>query len=117
MKPPWDETDIIKYISALALFYVVIFIVWLAMIAFANAHGEYAWIMQRFNSNGEPCCGPTDCTWIPETDVRLVPDGYLLPSGEIVPFKETQVSEDGKYWRCHRTNGSRRCFFAPHMGT
>ena len=36
---------------------------------------------------------------------------------EIVPYRETQVSRDGKYWRCHKPDKSRRCFFAPPPST
>ncbi len=40
--------------------------------------------------------------------------GFELTShGETVPYGEVLTSEDGKYWRCHRPDGSRRCFFAP----
>ena len=27
------------------------------------------------------------------------------------------LSEDGQYWRCTRSTGARRCFFAPRGGT
>ena len=49
-------------------------------------------------------------------EVRVDGGSYVLAGGEVIPMKEAQVSEDGKYWRCKRPDGSRRCFFAPRGG-
>jgi hypothetical protein len=46
----------------------------------------------------------------------MSPAGYAMVDGELVPFKETQPSPDGAYWRCKRPDGTRRCFFAPPPG-
>jgi len=40
----------------------------------------------------------------------------LTGNKETVPYSEALPSEDGKYWRCQRPNGTRRCFFAPLQG-
>lgn len=65
------------------------------------------------SSDGARCCGENDCAVIPAESIKTGPQGYILPSGEVVPYSEAQQSEDGKYWRCHRADGSRRCFFSP----
>ncbi len=51
-----------------------------------------------------------------EGNVSITAQGYVLTSGEHIPFREALVSEDGRYWRCQRPDGSRRCFFAPRGG-
>lgn len=78
--------------------------------------------------NGEWCCGDHDCVVLPPEAVRQVAGGYRLdgvgvlgsgtgavdvPVSEFVPQAEVQASRDGQYWRCHRPDRSRRCFFAP----
>lgn len=65
------------------------------------------------NTAGEWCCGEGDCFTIPADQVKIVSAGYLLKTGETVPFNEAQPSPDGVFWRCKRPDGSRRCFFAP----
>ena len=50
---------------------------------------------------------------VPEESITITAKGYLLRSGEQIPFLEALVSEDGRYWRCQNPDGSRRCFFAP----
>jgi hypothetical protein len=74
-------------------------------------HGGYA-----SPRDGIPCCGDDDCFLVPEESVRITAQGYALRSGEQIPFREALVSEDGRYWRCQRSDGSRRCFFAPPGG-
>ena len=60
----------------------------------------------------EFCCGEGDCFMV--EPVRTTASGYLiLVTGETVPFSEALPSPDGKYWRCRKPDGSRRCFFAP----
>lgn len=68
-------------------------------------------------TDGSHCCGQNDCKLIPEADVKITQSGYELSTGEVVPFSEAQQSEDRDYWRCHRYDGSRRCFFAPQPGS
>jgi hypothetical protein len=64
------------------------------------------------NGAGEWCCGDGDCPALNYTP-RVTPSGYQLENGEVVPFAEAQPSPDGSFVRCHRPDGSRRCFFAP----
>lgn len=74
------------------------------------------WINGFQNARGEWCCGEKDCQ---QVEAREVEGGYrvFFSSGgvisEFVPFRETQQSKDDHFWRCHRPDGSRRCFFAP----
>jgi hypothetical protein len=81
----------------------------------AYAHDN--WISRggfRGPQNGEWCCGASDCTVVPSQSVKPSSVGYeLQPNQEVVPYKEALPSVDGQYWRCHRPNGTRRCFFAP----
>ena len=63
---------------------------------------------------GEHCCGNNDCFVLSATDMQSTPAGWLIrSSGETIPYSEAQPSEDGEFWRCKRSDGSRRCFFAP----
>jgi hypothetical protein len=66
-----------------------------------DQHGNPNWITNgKFLSpiDGQHCCGVHDCL------------------NEIVPFREVQASQDGRYWRCKKPDGTRRCFFAPPPG-
>jgi hypothetical protein len=83
-----------------------------------RAHGEAAWIMEggyRHPATGEFCCGPADCFVIPSANVEPQEDGgwKILNPQERIPRSEVQPSEDGRFWRCQRPDGGRRCFFAP----
>lgn len=62
---------------------------------------------------GESCCGENDCFVVPESAVKITPMGYIFYGNEVIPYSEMQRSEDGKYWRCKRPDGTRRCVFAP----
>ncbi len=67
--------------------------------------------------SGIHCCGPADCFSVTPARITVVKDGYLVDGSELVPFSEAYVSEDHDYWRCQKSDGSRRCFFAPSMGS
>jgi len=79
------------------------------------------------NANGEWCCGEQDCVILPPEQVKRIsgPEpGYVwsylrgtVTINEFVPEPEAQPSPDGEYWRCRRSDGSRRCFFAPRPST
>jgi hypothetical protein len=108
---------------------VVLILLWLIIPAFA--HNDADWIAKGGYTNkiGGSCCGERDCEIV--RNVTAEPGGYrvhhrtwsysLGPSGtpyerdidEVVPYSETQRSEDGKFWRCKFPDGERRCFFAP----
>lgn len=90
----------------------------LAPVPPAAAHDS--WIAKgqfRGPLNGEWCCGDHDCVVIPAQSVKPNGIGYDVAShAETVPYKEVLPSMDGNFWRCHRPDGSRRCFFAPPIG-
>lgn len=75
--------------------------------------------------DGVHCCGPNDCEEVPAAAVAIGPGGYAVrftsrggqAVDETVPFAEALPSEDGRYWRCRRYDGTRRCFFAPQPGS
>lgn len=85
----------------------------------AAAHGDYDWIRKGgyVGVDGTKCCGQDDCDRIPDARIERTPQGYrLLDYGLFVPFRQTQTSEDGKYWLC-RDQKVMRCFFAPPPGS
>lgn len=66
---------------------------------------------------GEHCCGDKDCESFKEGEVHRVKGGYFIDAlKEFVPDAEAQLGEDAFFWRCKRTDGSRRCFFTPTSG-
>ena len=80
------------------------------------------------NAAGEWCCGEGDCALMSPGSVTSTAHGFALHGvgtisqgeasrferyDELVPEREAQPSIDGRYWRCKRPDGSRRCFFAP----
>lgn len=86
------------------------------------------------NGAGEWCCGEGDCARLDREAVTETAGGYRLrgwgtvfgASGagniriqfdETVPFGEAMPSPDGEFWRCHRPDRSRRCFFGPPPGS
>lgn len=72
----------------------------------------------RNPDTGEWCCGNHDCFTIPSRMIALNDTGYEIRHlDETVPYDQALPSKDGKYWRCHRPDGSRRCFFAPRPGS
>lgn len=84
-------------------------------------HDDAEWINHgRYHSltDGSHCCGQNDCFVVPTEDMSALAGGWNNNvTGEMVPYRETQSSEDGQFWRCKRHDGSRRCFFAPQPST
>jgi hypothetical protein len=106
----------------------------------AHAHDPFGnpnWIADGHYASpidGTHCCGEGDCAAVEKeqvTEVRtgLHVRGRVTYSGaasagdivqeidEVVPHREVQPSKDGRYWRCKRPDGSRRCFFGPPPGS
>jgi hypothetical protein len=91
----------------------------LAIVVPALAHDH--WINEGgYRSHaGELCCGEGDCTEIPAAYVTRGSGGYTVALDqrlEFIPYAEVLPSPGG-FWRCHRYDGSRRCFFAPPVGS
>src|SRR3990172_12978841 len=90
---------------------VIAYCLVLMLPALADPH-EPGWLNAKKNAAGEWCCGEGDCLEV--EPVRATENGYLvMVTGETVPYSEVQPSQDGKFWRCKRPDGTRRCFFAP----
>lgn len=112
----------------LVLAILALLLILLLLYPFAKAMAHDSWISRGGlrNSAGEWCCGDNDCQVIPSRRVTVTQDGYVIwpepgihergSSGavsEVIPFSEAPPSPDGMFWRCHRPDGTRRCFFAP----
>lgn len=97
---------------ALSLFALSLLAPALLTASMALAHDNWISRGGLRNTAGEWCCGDGDCPALNYTP-RITASGYQLQDGEVVPFSEAQPSPDGSFVRCHRPDGSRRCFFAP----
>ena len=75
------------------------------------------------------CCGGQDCQPIPEDQVRVTPEGYLvtIPNGSHVTahrdirhlfhYDEVRFSGDGEYHACILPRSQEfRCLYVPRMG-
>jgi|SRR6266566_1426019 len=104
--------------------FIMVVIIILIVILGAHAHDDANWISRggKRNAAGEWCCGKGDCVEVPGDNVFITTGGYRFIlklidgqgyTSEIVPYNETQPSPDGKFWRCRRADGSRRCVFVP----
>lgn len=103
-------------VEVLVYFFATLLIA-IALIALVpRAHAHDFWINHSGYKgiDGTHCCGNNDCFEIPATLMHSTAAGWLnVETGETVPYAETQASEDQKFWRCRKWDGSRRCFFAP----
>lgn len=72
------------------------------------------WIGQerRTNANGTLCCGKGDCRPFAVDEVKVMPDGYHFPDGEVVAFAKAAPSVDHFFWKCV-WGGETKCVFAP----
>lgn len=85
-----------------------------------------AWSVARAHSwYDKSCCDDRDCERLAPEKVRVTPQGYVTPDGELVPFGEARVSADGDYHWCKYQKDSTRvihpyrekkCFYAPPGG-
>jgi hypothetical protein len=93
----------------------------LACLSFGNAgaHDFPAdWIGQerRTNAANMLCCGAGDCKPYRMSEIKVTPEGYVLPNGDLIPFNVAAPSVDEFFWSCE-WGGSRKCTFAPIGGT
>lgn len=72
------------------------------------------WIGQerRTNADKQLCCGEGDCHSFTVDQVKVMPDGYHFPDGEVIPFNKVAPSIDHFYWLC-TWGGETKCVFAP----
>lgn len=93
-------------------------IIVLAIMWPAFAHDSWIQNGGHRNAAGEWCCGAGDCFVVMGVKTVSLPGpGYRLPNGEFVHQREAQPSPDGQFWRCQRSDKTRRCFFAPPPNT
>ena len=91
------------------------------------------------NPAGEWCCGAEDCGVVSPNAVHANSGGYSIRGAvtygegitgnaadgpthtdsvnEVIPYSQSLPSPDGAYWRCKRSDGTPRCFFAPPPGS
>lgn len=97
-----------------------------------NSKGEHlgaGWIEKENNppytdiirNTGVHCCSENDCSAFPEHEVEVTWEGYKLSTGEVIPHEKVYITPPehaakSLYWRCHRSDGSTRCFWAPSGG-
>lgn len=107
----------------------------------SSAFAHDMWINRGAYKNpaGEWCCGAEDCGVVNPNAVHASSAGYSLRGAvtygvgvtgntadgptrtdsvnETIPYSQALPSPDGSYWRCKRSDGSPRCFFAPKPGS
>jgi len=64
------------------------------------------------------CCSGVDCRPVDKTWINMQPDGYHLPTGEVVPFSSSKLrsSPDGLYHWCTKygkDDTDTNCLFVP----
>lgn len=67
------------------------------------------------------CCSGIDCREVPASWISEQPDGYHVPSGEVVGYLDTRVkdSPDGQTHWCSQggsDTGRTICLFVPQRG-
>ena len=70
------------------------------------------------------CCSSADCEMVASRDVQRGPDGWILPTGDVVPFDMTRDSLDGDFHWCRyggtgsliRPAGKAPCLYVPPGG-
>lgn len=72
----------------------------------ASAHSWYPW----------ECCSDRDCEELKDDQVKITPQGYVLPDGVVVEASKARQSPDGHYHWCRQPDGKLICFFAPPNG-
>ena len=89
----------------------------LMLVSGALAHDNPEnWIGQekRQNAIGQYCCGNNDCQAYTVDQIKVRPDGYHFPDGEVVKFNKAAPSIDRFYWRCvWGFPVETKCVFAP----
>ena len=84
----------------------------------AMTHGAADWI--RNNPATAYCCGPTDCTPLPDNQVIETSNGWLvLPNRQRFRLTDPNVfpSNDNHYWACRPIGEPYRCFFYPNLSS
>jgi hypothetical protein len=98
------------------LAYTMLVLMIIVLASTARAHSWY-----------EPeCCDTRDCEALLPEQVKVTPEGYVTPDGELIRFDEARVSADKDFHWCKYQRDStkviqpfekRKCFYAPVGGT
>lgn len=108
-------------ITIAAIFAVAYAVVWLA-VDMAYPHDAMPTAAQPKGwTYPYACCSGQDCREVPSASVKEMPDGYHLPSGEIVPMTDGRIrpSPDGETHLCTvagAEDGRMICLFLPPKG-
>lgn len=73
------------------------------------------------------CCSSTDCEMIAAKELRRSDNGWVLPTGQVIPFDATRKSLDDEFHWCRgfprsptmnviQPYAAPPCFFAPEGG-
>jgi hypothetical protein len=113
----------------------IFLVLWLLSMCAVPVRAHDSWISRgglRNPFTNDWCCGEGDCGVMVSGMISAGRDGYSLDANfeigsgegairehirEFVPYSESQPSPDGAVWRCKRSDGTRRCFFAPPPNT
>ncbi len=68
-------------------------------------------------SMGGPCCFSMDCAPLPDSDVKIVPGGYIVKGWGWVPNAKAQPGFDLHFHLCEYPKSVLRCFMTPLFGT
>ncbi len=117
--PLFSGGDVVRLIAlTIVLVLIGLLVAWLALRP-AMAHDRWA--------DGSPvpawvkgyCCGPADVHHYRYDEVKITPDGFVLPDyRKVIPIAKALPSEDGDYWAFFVTYSTGEqseiyCFFAP----
>jgi hypothetical protein len=113
---------------AAKLFYgvmVACILLGLAHCAWGHEHALH-WLNQypyKDATTGKYCCwhksdnaSLNHCHEIPYKP-KVGKDGYILRSGEVVPWTRVKVSRDENFYECRDDHDELLCFFAPPSGS
>lgn len=98
-----------------------------ALIMLALSIMALGWVITSASAHSwydRSCCDLTDCAPLAPDQVRVRPDGYHLPNGQVVPFARARMSMDRDFHWCRRSAsspliepyGELACFYAPMGG-
>lgn len=99
--------------SLVVLAFLMIALAILATAVLAHDNPEnWIGIEKRKNADGQMCCGNDDCLRYEPDQVKVMPDGYHFPDGDVIAFGKAAPSIDHWFWKC-RWQGEVKCVFAP----
>jgi hypothetical protein len=101
-------------VTAMIILWAIV-LAWLFSYHSARAHSWYEL----------ECCDTRDCEPLAPDQVKVTPEGYITPDGQLIRFGEARVSADKDFHWCKYQKNStaviwpldkRACFYAPAGG-